>query len=1054
MACGVSRPVSSHAASCSPAAPVPLCDCSRYRNDVVILPAGAAPAGRRARWQAVRRGVRPGLYVAWDGASGAKAMVEGYSGKEHKGFATRAEAEAYLREPCKRCGDGGGAGGSARGSAVTCSSGGAGSANRVRGVVRATAATPACVGGGVRGADDSDHESLGGPRDGEDELLGGGSSTSILDIPAFPSDSRGPAPPLPKVFYTSRTHMQLAQAIGQYREATGLHVVPSGARTGARGSWGCAVEPEGPMRARMTVLGSRAQLCVNPDVRGARDSGDKCRRLRVAGKCAPFRDTQTLVDAAPHVFDIEDMHTLQAAHGGCPYYATRALVERAHVVFAPYAYLINPGIRDAMNLSLRGDVVIIDEGHNIEGASREAAGTAFDEPALRASIASLASLVARDIEQGAHALLLATLNTLQRWLSGAAGEARRLGHVMLDAAQLTALLRDAGLEGESFGVALANARALRGEPGADADDDDAGGAAGDGAPVAAAAAAAGRAPRAMNGVAAELLSGLGCVGTFIFRHAARDAGDFRLILRADGAAAARVGGSSGTLHVQIVCLNPAVAFADVAPAARSVLIASGTLSPLAGMAAELGVAFDHVSARHVIEVETQLFAAAVETDEGGMFDGRLTATRDNPNGYYDRVIDAVTSIARAVPGGMLVFLPSHDALAALATRGKLSALDAVKPVFVSGRGSAAAFRVMLADFVETVRSGVVVRTPPPPPPQSAGARRRAAAAAAAAGPAATAGIEAAGGGEGDRDDVSPQRRLCPRHEFAGRPIVFVREAAACGVGGDTEMTAGGAATTGSSGYPAATGSGGDTAVATGITTPSGITSPTTRGTPVGGAVATAAAADATGVIASRGYASASAAEVSGRGAVMFAVFRGHASEGLDLPDDLVRCVVAVSIPYPACIDPLIVAKRAYQEDRLRTDSGGGGFVLGAAGAGGGSSASQSVVGSPSRAGTAVCGTGGDRGGGAGGGAEGRVGEHRWYELQAMRSVNQSVGRAIRHKHDYGAMIFLDLRYGARGPDMPKWVASQLKVGMSVAATVAALGEFFARNCGSDTAAVV
>lgn len=34
----------------------------------------------------------------------------------------------------------------------------------------------------------------------------------------------------------------------------------------------------------------------------------------------------------------------------------------------------------------------------------------------------------------------------------------------------------------------------------------------------------------------------------------------------------------------------------------------------------------------------------------------------------------------------------------------------------------------------------------------------------------------------------------------------------------------------------------------------------------------------------------------------------------------------------------------------------------------------------------------------------------WYTQQASRAVNQAVGRVIRHRHDYGAIIFCDERY--------------------------------------------
>lgn len=33
----------------------------------------------------------------------------------------------------------------------------------------------------------------------------------------------------------------------------------------------------------------------------------------------------------------------------------------------------------------------------------------------------------------------------------------------------------------------------------------------------------------------------------------------------------------------------------------------------------------------------------------------------------------------------------------------------------------------------------------------------------------------------------------------------------------------------------------------------------------------------------------------------------------------------------------------------------------------------------------------------------------WYSQLASRAVNQAVGRVIRHRHDYGAIIFCDER---------------------------------------------
>jgi Fanconi anemia group J protein len=46
-------------------------------------------------------------------------------------------------------------------------------------------------------------------------------------------------------------------------------------------------------------------------------------------------------------------------HSACPYYLSRALVKHAEIVFAPYNYLLDPGIREAMSLDMKNSVIVL-----------------------------------------------------------------------------------------------------------------------------------------------------------------------------------------------------------------------------------------------------------------------------------------------------------------------------------------------------------------------------------------------------------------------------------------------------------------------------------------------------------------------------------------------------------------------------------------------------------------------------------------------------------------------------------------------------------------------
>ncbi|KAB1226717.1 Regulator of telomere elongation helicase 1 [Morella rubra] len=68
----------------------------------------------------------------------------------------------------------------------------------------------------------------------------------------------------------------------------------------------------------------------------------------------------------------------------------------------------------------------------------------------------------------------------------------------------------------------------------------------------------------------------------------------------------------------------------------------------------------------------------------------------------------------------------------------------------------------------------------------------------------------------------------------------------------------------------------------------------------------------------------------------------------------------------------------------------------------------------------------------------------WYNQQASRAVNQAVGRVIRHRHDYGAIVFCDERfaYPSRQSQISQWIQPHIKCYSKFGDVVFTLTQFF------------
>ncbi|OXB78505.1 UNVERIFIED_CONTAM: hypothetical protein H355_007535 [Colinus virginianus] len=181
-----------------------------------------------------------------------------------------------------------------------------------------------------------------------------GNAATDGDIPTYYTD-------IPKIIYASRTHSQLTQVINELKNTV--------------------------YRPKICVLGSREQLCINPEVKRQESNHMQiymCRKKVMARACHFYNNVEeksTEKELIESIMDIEDLVKNGSKHRACPYYLSRSLKQQADIIFMPYNYLLDAKSRRAHNIDLKGTVIILDEAHNVERLCEESSSfdlTAYD----------------------------------------------------------------------------------------------------------------------------------------------------------------------------------------------------------------------------------------------------------------------------------------------------------------------------------------------------------------------------------------------------------------------------------------------------------------------------------------------------------------------------------------------------------------------------------------------------------------------------------------------------------------------------------------------------
>ncbi len=175
--------------------------------------------------------------------------------------------------------------------------------------------------------------------------------------------------PISRIFYCTRTHKQLEQVAKQLNNTIYKDKI------------------------HMTLLSSRDNYCIHPVVSKGPNKNHECAKIirpdqqsfgqkgfkggcayyeRLKGKVANDFIRTSVSKQLPRVFDIEQFNEYcQTTHAVCPYYTSRLLMNDVQIILCPYNYLIDPRVRNSMQMSINNAIIIIDEAHNIEDCARE-----------------------------------------------------------------------------------------------------------------------------------------------------------------------------------------------------------------------------------------------------------------------------------------------------------------------------------------------------------------------------------------------------------------------------------------------------------------------------------------------------------------------------------------------------------------------------------------------------------------------------------------------------------------------------------------------------------
>ena len=206
-----------------------------------------------------------------------------------------------------------------------------------------------------------------------------------------------------KIIFCSRTHSQLTQFVSELRRVKPpSSICPETTEL--------LPEQQREESIKQLSLGSRKNLCINAGVAHLSSTmaiNEQCLELQKPGtakekRCRflPSKEAQDKVASfrdrvVAEVRDIEDVANLGRDMELCPYYASRSAINMTEVLTLPYPLLLQRSAREALGVSIKNNVVIIDEAHNLMDAIADTLSVSLRLTQLEQAVRQVTAYVQR-----------------------------------------------------------------------------------------------------------------------------------------------------------------------------------------------------------------------------------------------------------------------------------------------------------------------------------------------------------------------------------------------------------------------------------------------------------------------------------------------------------------------------------------------------------------------------------------------------------------------------------------------------------------------------------